>query len=110
MALVSETCVIRFTDTSSPTLGIFLSVMIGAAAQLAAIDDAGRRELIGLAAASQVGMIPVWFGITVVSGFSRNIEMSEVASRAFSLFANALALIIAIGATQFLTGTVDEKP
>ena len=49
--------------------GVFFSFAIGVAAAIATADDAGHRQLIGLAAASQIALIPAWFGVSVVFGF-----------------------------------------
>lgn len=46
-----------------------ISLAIGIAASLAAIDDAGRRELIGLAATAHISVYPVWFGLKLIYGF-----------------------------------------
>jgi hypothetical protein len=52
--------------------GLAFSFAIGIAASLATADDVGRRELIGLAAASQVGLIPAWLGVSLVFGFDES--------------------------------------
>jgi hypothetical protein len=53
-------------------VGLAFSFAIGVASSLATADDVGRRELIGLAAASQVGLIPAWMGISLVFGFDES--------------------------------------
>lgn len=50
-----------------PSFGV--SVVIGIAAGIITADDAGRRYLIGVAAAVQYGIFPVWFGFCLVKGF-----------------------------------------
>jgi len=45
-----------------------MSLALGVAAGLATSDDVGRRELFGLAAATQVAILPVWFGIALGTG------------------------------------------
>lgn len=97
---------LKFDALGSPIVGILISIAVGLAAQLAAIDDAGRRELIGLAAASQIGFIPVWLGVLTVFGLSASHETEEIAVRVFSFFANLSVLIVAITGTQFITGVV----
>ena len=42
--------------------------MIGATAGLSEADDAGRRYLIGVAAAVQLAMFPAWLGAVTVAG------------------------------------------
>jgi hypothetical protein len=50
-------------------MGNFLiSAIIGTAAGLSITDDAGRRYLIGVAAAVQFAVFPVWFGAAIVLG------------------------------------------
>ena len=61
---------IKFTQFSSPPLTSFLlSMIIGSAAGFGGVDDAGRRELIGLAATAHISVYPVWFGMKFIFGF-----------------------------------------
>lgn len=61
---------IKFTQfSSSPLHSFFLSLIIGIAAGLGAVDDAGRRELIGLAATAHISVYPAWFGMKFIFGF-----------------------------------------
>ena len=62
---------IKFMDfAKTPILYSFIiSLVIGAAAGFGAVDDAGRRELIGLAATAHLSVYPVWFGMKFVFGF-----------------------------------------
>ena len=61
---------IKFTEfSSSPLSSFLLSMTIGIAAGLGSIDDAGRRELIGLAATAHISIYPVWFGMKFIFGF-----------------------------------------
>ena len=59
---------VQFSDLGTPLSGFLISLAVGTAATLASIDDTGRRELIGLAAASQVGIVPAWIGVSLVLG------------------------------------------
>ena len=68
--------------------GFLFSLAIGLASSLATADDVGHRQLIGLAAASQLALIPAWFGISLVFGFS---ESATEKLSAFGL--NVIALI-----------------
>lgn len=62
---------IKFTEFSTPPLTSFLlAAIIGLAAGFGAVDDAGRRELIGLAATAHVSVYPAWFGLKFIYGFS----------------------------------------
>jgi len=60
---------IRFDGILTPGVSAIISVGVGCAGALASLDDAGKRELIGLATAAQVGLVPAWFGIGLVHGF-----------------------------------------
>lgn len=58
-----------FTDFKGPLASFIMSCAIGAAAGLASADDAGRRYLIGVAAAVQYSVFPLWLGVCLVRGF-----------------------------------------
>lgn len=60
---------IQFDAFLTPQVSAIVSVGIGGAGALASLDDAGKRELIGLATAAQVGLVPAWLGIGLVQGF-----------------------------------------
>lgn len=57
-----------FTE-SSLLFSFLISMAVGIAAGLGSIDDAGRRELIGLAATAHISVYPIWFGLKIVYGF-----------------------------------------
>lgn len=59
---------IMFHDFASPLASFATSAVIGAAAGLSTADDAGRRYLIGVAAAVQFAVYPSWFGAATVIG------------------------------------------
>jgi hypothetical protein len=58
-----------FSDFRSPLASLGISSAIGVAAGLASADDAGRRYLVGVAAAVQYAVFPVWIGVCLVRGF-----------------------------------------
>ena len=60
---------IAYAEFQTPLVAVGISGVIGAAAGLASADDAGRRYLIGVAAAVQYAVFPVWFGTCIVHGF-----------------------------------------
>jgi hypothetical protein len=61
---------IHFNEFLSPPLtGFIISSVIGVAAGLGAVDDAGRRELVGLAATAHISVYPAWFGLKLIFGF-----------------------------------------
>jgi len=59
----------EFHDFQRPLVALGISSIIGLAAGLSSADDTGRRYLIGVAAAVQYAVFPVWFGIALVLGF-----------------------------------------
>src|SRR5438874_1826489 len=99
---------IRFGDLGSPASGIAISVAVGIAAALAAVDDAGRRELIGLAAASQIALIPVWLGIIMIFGLPADTHTYEILVRILSFAANLTVLIVTVMAIQYATGVIGQ--
>lgn len=59
---------IRFHGFKGPLSSFCISAIIGTAAGLSSADDAGRRYLIGVAAAVQFAIFPVWFGAALALG------------------------------------------
>jgi hypothetical protein len=73
-----------------------LSAIVGVAAALGDLDDAGKRELIGLAAASQLAMLPAWAALAGVTGtVSPTVALEKLAS----VFLNAGAIAVTAGLT-----------
>ncbi|WP_029033392.1 hypothetical protein [Salinimicrobium terrae] len=70
MALLTEPG-IKWTAFMESTIlfSFLISMAVGIAAGLAAVDDAGRRELIGLAATAHISVYPIWFGLKFIYGF-----------------------------------------
>ncbi|MBF9255714.1 hypothetical protein I2I11_20620 [Pontibacter sp. 172403-2] len=60
---------IGWQEFGSPLSGFILASVIGIAAGLGAVDDAGRRELVGLAATAHISVYPAWFGLKLIYGF-----------------------------------------
>ena len=69
-----------------------MSLVIGAAAGLSTADDAGRRYLIGVAAAAQSGIFAVWAGFALVLGFP---DRATTIARLLTLPLNVCAIGIA---------------
>ncbi len=69
--------------------GLFFSLIIGVAAALGTADDVGHRQLIGLAAGSQLALIPAWLGISIVHGFD-----ASAGERLFSFGVNVISLAL----------------
>jgi hypothetical protein len=85
---------IKYADFNTLTVSLLISVGVGIAAVFANIDDAGQRQLIGLAAAAQVALVPVWFGVCAVFGFPATDGQNEITQRAASFFLNTAVLIV----------------
>ncbi len=83
---------LRFDQFGSLGVGLAISLVVGVAAALASADDVGRRELIALAASSQLAILPAWLGISLVLGFS---DPSKVSERILAFFVNSAALVVA---------------
>jgi uncharacterized membrane protein len=58
-----------FDNFAAPLSSFALSAVIGVTAGFTTADDAGRRYLIGVAAAVQYGVFPVWFGFCLATSF-----------------------------------------
>jgi hypothetical protein len=86
---------LTYSEWKSPLISFCIAVVIGAAAGLSSADDAGRRYLIGVAAAVQLSVVPAWFGITAVLGFPPGGLMLEQG-------ATFLLNVVALGATAAL--------
>lgn len=86
----------RFTHFSSMLPSFALSAVIGIAAGPITADDAGRRYLIGVAAAVQYGIFPVWFGSCLVLGFPPSgITIERIGTFAINVVTIAAAALIA---------------
>ena len=59
---------ILFTGFKSPLSSFLISAVIGITAGVSNADDTGRRYLIGVAAAVQLAIFPVWMGAALVVG------------------------------------------
>lgn len=96
---------LRFDQFGSLLSGFVIALVVGIAAALASADDAGRRELIGLAATAHITILPAWFGISLVFGFP---EAATVGERLLSFGISVGTLIIAASATYALLGMRGE--
>lgn len=96
---------IKYDEFNPLYVGALISLAVGIAGSLANTDDAGRRELIGLAATAQIAIIPVWFGIKTIFGFSPVEDgQNELLMRAVSFPLNAAIIVVASLITYFLLG------
>jgi hypothetical protein len=64
----------KFEEFGTLWSGFAIALIIGIAAALAAADDAGRRELIGLAATAHITILPAWFGISLTLAFPKRLS------------------------------------
>ena len=87
----------EFHDFQRPLVAFGISSIIGVAAGLSSADDTGRRYLIGVAAAVQYAVFPVWFGIALVLGFP---DRFIVEQRLLTLGIN-LVTIAGVGVLSF---------
>ena len=95
-------------DEFAPTLTtLLISLAVGVAAGLATADDVGRRELIGLAATAQMALIPAWFGISLVYGFSSG-ATPPPSVRVLNFFVAAAAIVVTSIVTYNLLGMRGE--
>ncbi|MGI8959332.1 MAG: hypothetical protein ACR2IV_06165 [Bryobacteraceae bacterium] len=85
-----------FTHFSSPLPSFAISAVIGIAAGPITADDTGRRYLIGVAAAVQYGIFPVWFGSCLAHGFPPGgIAAERISTFAINVATIAVAALIA---------------
>jgi hypothetical protein len=96
----------RFDGFKSPVVSLVMSLAIGAAAGLSSADDAGRRYLIGVAAAAQSGVFAVWIGIALVLGFP---ETPTTVARIATLLINIVTIGIAASVAYALVGLRRES-
>jgi len=59
---------IAFAGFKNPWSSFAISAVIGITAGLSTADDTGRRYLIGVAAAVQLAIFPVWLGVALILG------------------------------------------
>lgn len=57
-----------WTPEGSRASAFVIGAVVGLAVGLASSDDAGRRELIGLAATAHLSVLPIWGGFALVLG------------------------------------------
>ncbi|MCX2740857.1 hypothetical protein [Pontibacter anaerobius] len=92
---------IGFQELGTPLSGFILAMVIGVAAALGAMVDAGRRELIGLAATAHISIFPVWFGLKAVFGFAASDKVWE---HLVTFGANITSLTVAAAITFAVIG------
>ncbi len=89
---------IRFGGFKSLPASLAISAVIGVTAGLSTVDDTGRRYLIGVAAAVQLAVFPVWLGAAVVIGLPpRDVVTARLAGFVLNLVTIALSSLAAYG-------------
>ena len=88
-----------------PLPSFAICAVIGYCAGVITEDDAGRRYLIGVAAAVQYGVYPVWIGYSLVAGFP-DISQTLVRISTFGINVSTLAVFALIG---YLTLDIKRK-
>jgi hypothetical protein len=102
---------IKFTTFRSPLASLATSAVIGIAAGFSTADDTGRRYLIGVAAAVQLAIFPVWLGAATVVGLpSENVLWARVGTFLINLGTISLAAVAAYAALQRLPGQGWKPP
>jgi len=87
---------IQFSSFKSPLTSLAISAAIGITAGLSETDDTGRRYLIGVAAAVQLAIFPVWLGAAFILGLPNS---DLLRSRLTSFFVNLVTIALtAVGA------------
>jgi hypothetical protein len=92
---------LAFSEFQTPLVAFGISSVIGIAAGLSTADDAGRRYLIGVAAAVQYAIFPVWFGSCIVLGFP---GFSLITERTGTFATNIFTIAGAAALVYMLTG------
>lgn len=89
---------IAYHDFEGPLASFAISAVIGAAAGLSTADDAGRRYMIGVAAAVQFSIYPCWFGAASVIGLPGHaMVLMRTAGFGINLITIPAAAVVAYG-------------
>jgi hypothetical protein len=97
---------LKYNEFNSLLVSALISLIVGIAAALANTDDAGRRELIGLAATSQIAILPVWLGVCAISGLPVTTGSDEIVIRVVGFFVNIFVVIGASLLTYKILGAL----
>src|SRR5205085_131956 len=95
-----------FNDFKGPLASFAISAVIGIVAGLSSADDAGRRYLIGVAAAVQFAIFPVWLGAVSVLGLPPGNLMTV---RILTLLVNVVTIASAAVVTYSLLALHREE-
>jgi uncharacterized protein DUF389 len=95
---------IQFTAFKSPLASFAVSAVIGITAGLSNADDTGRRYLIGVAAAVQLAIFPVWLGAATILGMHDGVVWTRLESFLINLGTISLAAVAAYAALHLQPG------
>ena len=95
---------IQFTAFKGPLASFAISAVIGVTAGLSNADDTGRRYLIGVAAAVQLAIFPVWLGAATVLGMQDGVVWTRLESFLINLLTLSLAAVAAYAALHLQPG------
>jgi len=112
LAYVGGACVawlnrgpVLFQDFKGPLASFGLSAVIGLTAGLSNADDTGRRYLIGVAAAVQLAIFPVWLGASTVAGLpAAAVIRYNLMSFLINLVTISMTALLAYAALHFRIG------
>jgi hypothetical protein len=93
----------QFTAFSKLPISALIALATGIAAALALPDDAGRREMLGLAAASQLSIPAAWCGVSLAFGAPAG-DGASPSQRVLSLVLNIMLIIAAVWIITWLLG------
>jgi hypothetical protein len=99
---------LQFAEFSPLLTGLVLSLIVGASAGFATTDDVGWRQLVGLAAASQMAFVPVWLGSALVYGFSGDGAVAP-SERLLTCVVNTLAIVASAAASYAALGMARHR-
>lgn len=95
---------IHFTGFKGPLASFAVSLVIGVTAGLSTADDTGRRYLIGVAAAVQLAIFPVWLGAAAILGMPDGIVWTRLESFLINLGTISLAAVAAYAGLHLRPG------
>jgi hypothetical protein len=102
---------IHFAAFKNPLPSFAISAVIGITAGLSNADDTGRRYLIGVAAAVQLAIFPVWLGAATVVGLPPNeVLWSRLGSFLINLSTISLAAVAAYAVLHLQPGGGWKSP
>jgi hypothetical protein len=102
---------ILFMAFKSPLASFAISGAIGITAGLSSADDTGRRYLIGVAAAVQLAIFPVWLGAATIIGLpAQDVLWSRLDSFLINLGTISLAALTAYAALHLKPGGGWKSP